>query len=290
MKFAFILKEKANFAVAFMCRHLEVTRSGFYAWHGRPESAHGKEDRRLKVHIRAFYEASKKRYGSPRIHQDLKADGERLSRKRVGRLMREERLAARKKRRFTKTTDSGHSLPIAGNVLARGFKVSEPNQKWSGDITYLKTKEGWLYLAVLLDLFSRRVVGWSVDDSLEATGAGQALKMATSTRQVKPGLIHHTERGVQYASEDYRNQMDESKMIPSMSRKGNCWDNAVAESFFSSLKTEVGDLLKGGASRTDVRSAVSDYMSFYNSKRRHSSLGYLSPMDYETSARVGRAA
>lgn len=273
-----------------MCRILEVSNSGFYAWCSRPESARARDDRRLKVQIRASHEASKRRYGSPRIHEDLKAAGEQVSRKRIARLMREEAIAARRRRRFVKTTDSKHNLPVAPNLLERDFSAEQPNQCWVGDLTYLRTTDGWLFLAVLLDLFSRRVVGWSIHDSLETAVASRAFEMARNTRQLGPGLIHHTDRGVQYASGDYQKLLEGNEVIGSMSRKGDCWDNAVAESFLSSLKTEIGELLEGGASSAEVREAISEYMPWYNSTRRHSTLGYLSPAEFERRSAGATAA
>lgn len=286
MRFAFIQVEKANFPVVLMCRVLQVSKSGFYAWRSRPESERARVDRRLKVKIRAFHEASQRRYGSPRIHGDLKDDGEHVSRKRVARLMREEGIVGRKrKKRFVKTTDSKHHLPVAPNLLNREFTADKPNQRWVGDITCLRTTAGWLFLAVLIDLFSRRVVGWSIHDSLETAVARWAFEMARNTRLVEPGLVHHSDRGVQYASGDYKKLLEEAGVIGSMSRKGDCWDNAVAESFFSSLKAELGELLEGGASPEEVRAAITEYLSWYNSKRRHSSLGYLSPAEFERRSR-----
>lgn len=290
MRFAFIEAEKAGWPVAVMCRVLEVTTSGFYAWRKRAPSRRKREDQRLKVHVRATFSRSRKTYGAPRIHSELRDAGEAVSRKRVARLMREEGIAARKKRRFVATTQSGHGLQTPPNVIARDFKANAPNEKWAGDITYLKTADGFVYLATMMDLFSRRIIGWALSDSLETSVAARALEMALTTRHLEGPLVHHTDRGVQYASTEYRRRLEERRVTSSMSRKGDCWDNAVAESFFSTLKTEVGPVLHGGASRTEVRSAVVDYLEFYNSQRRHSTLGYVSPLQYEVSARIGRAA
>ncbi len=292
MKFAFVAAEKASFSVAFMCRHLEVSRSGFYAWQGRPESPRAKEDQRLRVSIRAAWKKSRRTYGSHRLHEDLKEDGEKLSRKRVLRLMKEDNVVGKQRRkRFVVTTDSKHQLPIAPNVLDRQFEVSEPNRAWVGDITYLRTTEGWLFLAVIIDLFSRRVVGWAIEEHMETSLVTEALAMALRRRQLDGELVHHTDRGSQYASAGYRAYLTAQGMVCSMSRKGNCWDNAVAESFFGSMKAELDSELTDGASRATARSAVADYIdNFYNTTRRHSSLGYLSPIDYEASVRVGRAA
>ncbi len=204
--------------------------------------------------------------------------------------MKEESIVARKKRKFVTTTQSNHALSTPPNVIARDFTASAPNEKWVGDITYLRTREGFLYLATLMGLFSRRIVGWALSDSLETTVASQALKMAFSTRHVEAALVHHTDRGVQYASIGYCERLGARDVVCSMSRKGDCWDNAVAESFFSTLKRELGAVLHGGTSRTEVREAVADYLDFYNAQRRHSALGYDSPVQYESSAGMGRAA
>ena len=292
MKFAFVAAEKASFPVAFMCRHLEVSRSGFYASQVRPESPRAKEDRRLRLSIRAAWKESRRTYGSHRLHEDLREDGEKVSRKRVLRLMKEDGVVGKqRRRRFVVTTDSKHTLPIAPNVLDRKFEVSDPNRSWVGDITYLRTVEGWLYLAVIIDLFSRRVVGWAIEEHMETSLVAGALAMALRRRHLDGELLHHTDRGSQYASADYRKQLDAQGIVCSMSRKGNCWDNAVAESFFGTLKAELEPETLEGASRAVARSAVADYIdNFYNTTRRHSSLGYLSPVDYEASVRVGRAA
>lgn len=290
MRFAFIQAEKANWKVAALCRALKVTRSGFYAWQRRGPSQRRREDERLRVHVRATFKRSRKTYGAPRIHDELKEAGETVSKKRVARLMKEEGIVARKKRKFVATTQSNHALSTPPNVIARDFKAFAPNEKWVGDITYLRAREGFLYLATLMDLFSRRIIGWALSESLETTVASQALEMAFATRHVEKALVHHTDRGVQYASVEYRKRLSQRDVVCSMSRKGDCWDNAVAESFFSTLKMELGAVLNGGASRTDVRSAITDYIDFYNTQRRHSALGYANPVQYEASARMRRAA
>ena len=293
MKFGFIQTEKAVYPVRVLCRTLLVSASGFYAWCRRGLSRRAQEDAALKVEIRAAHTASGKRYGSPRIHEDLKADGQRVGRKRVARLMQEEGIEGQRKRRFRVTTDSRHSLPVAANQLNRNFTASAPNKIWVTDITYIWTREGWLYLAAILDLFSRRVVGWSMDSYLDRTLALDALAMALKTRRPEPGLLHHSDRGVQYASADYQSQLRERGMVCSMSRKGDCWDNAVAESFFSTLKAE---LVHGSdyVSRSQARASVFEYIEvFYNGRRRHSALGYVSPVEHEhaaAQARRGEAA
>ena len=292
MKFAFVAAERAHFSVAFMCRQLEVSRSGFYASQRRRESPRAVEDQRLRVGIRAHWKRSRRSYGSHRLHEDLKHDGEKVSRKRVLRLMRADNIVGKqRRRRFVVTTDSDHALAVAPNVLDRKFDVEQPNRAWVGDITYLRTVEGWLYLAVVIDLFSRRVVGWAIEEHMETSLVAGALEMALRRRQVGGQLLHHSDRGSQYASAEYRQTLDARGMVCSMSRRGNCWDNAVAESFFGTLKAELEYENTEGASRAVARSAVADYIdNFYNTTRRHSSLGYLSPIDYEASVRVGRAA
>jgi transposase InsO family protein len=242
VKFAFIASKEVAFPVLAMCRALGVTRSGFYAWSKRPKSARAQADERLAVEIAATYAKSHKRYGSPRIHRALRKRGVRVGAKRIARLMRERSIMARQKRRFRRTTDSNHTSPIAPNVLQRDFEPAAPNQAWAGDVTYIATSEGWLYLAVLLDLFSRRVVGWAMSTSNDTALALAALRSAVRARHAVPvGLVHHTDRGSPYASDDYRKALAERGMIQSMSRTGDCWDNAVAESFFASLRAELVD-------------------------------------------------
>lgn len=229
----------------------------------------------------SIYTETCRRYGSPRIHRELRSKGHWVGRKRVARLMIERGLKARHKRRFRTTTDSRHGLPIAPNVLQREFTASTPDTVWVTDITYIGTQEGWLYLAVVLDLFSRRVVGWSMSDRITRQLALDALTMGLSLRQPHRGLLHHSDRGSAYASDDYRKLLDDHEIVCSMSRKGDCWDNAVAESFFATLKTELV-YQTFWATRDQARTAIFEYIEvFYNARRRHSTLGYLSPLAFE---------
>lgn len=264
-----------------MCRVLEVSTSGYYDWRGRAESRRQKEDRRLVVEIKAIHKESRQTYGSPRIHDELKDRGRRCGKKRVARLMQLHGLRAKQTRRFKATTDSKHTLPVAENVLARQFTVSAPDVAWSADITYIPTRQGWLYLAVVLDLFSRRVVGWSMHKRLKRSLVLDALKMALRGRSPAPGLIHHSDRGSQYASGDYQGLLQARQMVCSMSRRGNCWDNAPVESFFSTLKRELVHHRRY-QTRAEARVDIFEYIEvWYNRLRRHSSLGYQSPAQYE---------
>nr|WP_144429551.1 IS3 family transposase [Myxococcus hansupus] len=288
VKFRFIHVEKASLSVAFLCRQLGVSRSGYYAWAKRPESQRRQRDRELSVEVAAIQQQSRGTYGSPRVHAELRARGARVSAKRVARLMRQEGLAARRRRPFARTTDSRHAHPVAPNVVARDFLPRGPNRTWASDITYIWTAEGWLYLAVVLDLFSRRVVGWSMGERIDRHLALGALNMALAGRGAP--AIHHSDRGCQYASEDYRERLAEHGVTCSMSRKGNCWDNAVVESFFSSLKMELVHT-RSFRTREEARRALFDYLEvFYNRKRLHSALGYISPVEYERTAEVRRQA
>lgn len=225
MKFAFISEEKVAFPVAVLCRLLAVSPSGYYATQGRQKSGHARRDEELAEQVAAAHTASKRRYGSPRVHAELKAAGERVGRKRVARLMREQKLAARTRRRFRKTTDSKHEFPIAPNVLARDFTASAPDEAWVTDITFLWTAQGWLYLAVILDLFSRRVVGWATSQNVDRHLALAALDRALARRRPIAGLVHHSDRGSTYASTDYRKALEARGIECSMSRKGDCWDS-----------------------------------------------------------------
>jgi transposase InsO family protein len=268
-----------------MCRVLCVSRSGFYAWRQRPPSARSREDVELGEKIDEVFKESRGRYGSPRVHVELRTHHNiRVGRKRVARLMRLKNLVARRKRRFRKTTDSNHGFAVAPNRLKRNFKVNAPNKAWVADITYLWTREGWLYLAVILDLFSRRVVGWAMADHLRAELALSALRMALLRRRPKRGLIHHSDRGVQYACDDYQAILRAHGIKPSMSRKGDCWDNAVAESFFGTMELELVDE-SDWQTHDEARAAVFEYVeAFYNGKRIHSTTAYLSPAEFERCA------
>jgi putative transposase len=281
VKFAFIAVEKAVFPVRRLCDTLRVSRAGFYAWHTRPSAARVQADARLAVEIAAIHAESRQRYGSPRVHAELADRGRRTSRKRVARLMRVRGLAARRRRRFRVTTQSRHPFPIAPNVLARQFAQTRPDQAWVTDITYIPTGEGWLYLAVILDLWSRFAVGWAMSERITDDLTLNALDMALTRRRPAQGLLHHSDRGSQYASGDYQRVLAQHGVVCSMSRRGNCWDNAVAESFFATLKLE---LVHDAAwtTREVARTELFEYLErFYNGRRRHSALGYRSPRAFE---------
>jgi putative transposase len=280
VKFAFIQAEKAAFPVTVLCRVLGVSRAGFYAAQGRPVPARARQDDHLAGQIAAIHRASRRRYGSPRVHAELHAQGLCTSRKRVARLMCRAGLAARRRRAFRRTTPAGHSRPAAPNLVARQFTAPAPNRVWVADITYFATGEGWLYLAVVLDLFSRRVVGWATSDRLGEGVALEALGMGVARRQPLPGLVHHSDRGSQYASAEYGAVLAAHGMQRSMSGLGACWDNAVAESFFATLKVELAP--DAWPTRAHLHRAVFHYIElFYNSQRRHSTLGHLSPLAFE---------
>jgi len=281
MKFAFIAEDEVAFPVAVLCRVLGVSPSGYYAWARRPASVRAHRDEELGARVRAAHAASKGRYGSPRVHAELCANGEKVGRKRVARLMKAANLAGRKRRKFRSTTDSNHAFPIAPNVLERDFTATAPNEVWVTDITSIWTREGWLYLAAILDLFSRRIVGWATSANIDRHLALSALEMALRERRPREGLVHHSDRGSTYASSDYRDALDAHGLECSMSRKGDCWDNAVAESFFATLKKELTNR-RSWPSKAELRTEVFDYIEvFYNRERRHSTLGQRSPADYE---------
>ena len=281
MRFAFIDAEKAQWPVTVQCEVLAVSCSGYYAWRGRPESPRAVEDAELLVEIKAAYETGRGVYGSPRVERELRARGRRTGRKRVARLMRQNGIVARRKRRFRKTTDSNHPHPIAPNVLERNFDVELPNTAWVTDVTYVWTHEGWLYLAAILDLFSRRVVGWAASANNDRALALSALERATSARRPARGLIHHSDRGSVYASGDYGEALTKIAAVKSMSGKGDCWDNAVAESFFATIKGEMIDH-EDYWTRAAAIAAIADYIDrFYNPCRLHSAIGYVSPIQFE---------
>ena len=284
MRFAFVAAKKAEHDVSTLCRVLKVQRSGYYAWVEREESDRAIGDRQLVVEVRAVFAEFKKRYGSPRIHHELRLRGKRVCRHRIARLMREQQLRARPRRKFVRTTHSNHGLPTPANLLDRNFTASARDRVWAGDVTFLPTHEGWLYLAVLLDLYSRRVVGWAMSERNDEALTLAALQMALDQRDPEPGLIHHSDRGTTYASGEYQDVLAQYGITCSMSRKGDCWDNAVVESFFSTLEFECADH-ETFSSRAAARRAVTEYiLGFYNPTRLHSTLGYVSPMEYERAA------
>jgi transposase InsO family protein len=274
--------EKANYPVTLMCRVLDVSRSGYYAWRDRKPSDRAQENARLAAKIAQVHKDSRGTYGSPRVHAELVAQGVEVGRNRIARIMREEGIFGRRKPRFRRTTDSNHKLPVADNVLDRNFVADEPDTGWVADITYIWTQQGWLYLAVIIDLFSRRVVGWSMAEHMRTELVLDALRAALGSRLPSvAGLVFHSDRGSQYASGDYQKALDANGITCSMSRRGNCWDNAVAESFFSTLKTElVHNVIF--LTRDSARDAIAEWIEiFYNGKRRHSSLGYATPLEAE---------
>jgi transposase InsO family protein len=276
-----IRAEKANFPVAFMCRQLKVSTSGYYAWEARPVSQRQQDDERLLPKIKDAHKASRGTYGSPRIHDDLTEQGETVGRHRVARLMHENGIAARPLKKFRNTTDSKHDLPVAPNLLERHFEAEATDQVWVSDITYIWTARGWVYLAIIVDLFSRRVVGWALENHMRTELLLKALEMAKGRRKISPGLIFHSDRGVQYASNDFRQALSNLGIIQSMSRKGDCWDNAVAESFFAIIKRELVRKCLW-LNQKSARAAIHEYIEvFYNRRRKHSTNGNLSPVEYE---------
>jgi transposase InsO family protein len=281
VKFAFIRVEKAQFPVSVLCDVLDVSRSGFYAWLTRPLAERTTDDARLTIEIGTAHKRLRGIYGSPRIHRELKAKGHRVGKKRIERLMRENGIQGRQKRRFRRTTDSKHAQPVAPNVLDRDFATDAPNEAWVTDVTYVATDEGWLYLAAILDLFSRRVVGWATSAINDRALALDALRAAVRLRRPLPGLVHHSDRGSPYASDDYRDALRARGIVASMSRKGDCWDNAVAESFFATLRAEHLDHVRF-ETRAAAAASLTDYIDgFYNTVRRHSYLDYVSPIEFE---------
>jgi transposase InsO family protein len=284
MKYQFIAEHRQDYPVSTMCRVLEVAVSGFYAWLKREPSRRSQQNTGLGEQIVRIYQQNRQVYGSPRIHAVLHAEGQRCGKKRVARLMRELGLSARPRQHRTRTTDSQHEQPVAPNLLNREFTATAPNTKWVADITAIWTTEGWLYLAVVLDIYSRLVVGWAMDAHRDEALVEQAARMALAQRQPEPGLLHHSDRGSQYTATDYRELLSQSGIVMSMSGKGECYDNALMESFCGTLKSECVDR-QSFASRAQARLVIFEYLEvFYNRQRLHSSLGYLSPVTYELRA------
>ncbi len=281
MRYRFIRDHTPQYPVAVQCQVLQVPRSGYYAWRRCPESARVQEDQRLLTHMTTIHTASKKTYGSPRVLAELRKLGESCGKHRVARVMRQHGLVAKQRRKYCATTNSAHDLPVAENVLNRQFSPAAPNQAWVSDITYVPTGEGWLYLAAIMDLAFRGIVGWAMSSRIDRVLVCDALTDAVQRRHPAPGLIHHSDRGSQYASHDYQDLLTQQGLIPSMSRKGNCWDNAPMESFFHSMKVEwLHD--QTFRTRAEARQAIFTYIEvWYNRQRLHSSLGYRSPEQYE---------
>lgn len=267
--------------MAWMCRKLGVSRSGYYAQKHRKPSRRKREDDVLVKKIQAVHKNSRETYGSPRVLEDLREQGLDIGRRRVARLMKENGITGTPPKRFKRTTDSTHGLAVADNILNREFTVDAPDKVWATDITYVRTWEGWLYLAVIIDLFSRRVVGWSMATHMRTSLVTGALDMALGLRLPSPDMLHHSDRGSQYASHDYRDALRAQGISCSMSRKGDCWDNAVAESFFATLKKELL-YRRPWPSVREARGAIAEYIEvFYNRQRKHSTLGYVSPAQFE---------
>ena len=276
-----------NFSITVMCKFMKVSRSSYYEWLGKPEcNKRQRQDKRLLEMISTIFTESRSTYGSRRIKKKLSNQEITASRRRIIRLMQESSLVCKTKRKFKATTDSKHNKPIAPNLLERKFNVLQPNHYWVGDITYVPTEEGWLYLATVIDLYSRAVVGWSMSSNMKADLVNDALLMAIWKRKPPKGLVWHTDRGSQYASDSHRKIIKDHHIIQSMSRKGNCWDNAVAESFFHSFKTELTHQCKF-KTREEARLAIFEYIEvFYNRIRIHSANNYLAPMEYEAAQKA----
>jgi len=285
MRFTFIDAKKAEFPISRMCTVLGVSPSGFHAWTDRPACQRQRQDMVLLAHVRSAFKLSNGTYGSPRMTRELQDDGHPVGRRRTARLMRENGLVARQKRRFKRTTDSEHTWPVAPNLLDQVFQAEAPDQKWGVDISYIWTQQGWLYLSVVLDLFSRRIVGWATSDRLHKALALSALRKALVMRQPTAGLIHHSDRGSQYCAVDYQAELRRNGISISMSGKGNCYDNAMVETFFKTIKSEL-IWRTSFQTRQDAQQAIARYIDgFYNPVRRHSALDYQSPVQFENRAR-----
>lgn len=281
MRYHFIEVEKAHFPVTWLCRVLQVSRSGYYDWQGRPPSRRAQEDERLLVKIRGIHRGSRATYGSPRIHDALRDEGERCGEHRVARLMRVNAIRAKTVRKFKATTNSNHDYPVAENLLAQDFTATGPNQRWVSDITYVWTREGWLYLAVVLDLYSRAIVGWAMERRMTSQLVRDALVMALWRRGTIQGLLLHSDRGSQYAADDYQQLLRVNGITCSMSRKGNCYDNAAMESFFGTLKQELV-YHEDYSTRAEAKASIFEYIeTFYNHQRKHSAINYQAPMVFE---------
>lgn len=281
MKCAWIAKHSNEFPVAVLCRFMAISRSRYYDWLNAPKTEREKENEQLLAILTALFQKGRRTYGTRRLKKEFAKLGHVVSRRRIGRLMNQAGLACKTKKKFKATTDSKHNKPIAPNLLDRQFTVSQPDRYYVGDITYIATEEGWLYLAVVIDLFSRKVVGWSMDSRMKAKLVNNALLMALWKRKPEKRLIWHTDRGSQYASDSHRAILREHHVVQSMSRKGNCWDNSVAESFFHTLKTELIHHCQF-RTREEAKRAIFEYIEvFYNRERLHSANDYLSPVDYE---------
>ncbi len=281
MRYAFIEAHRGTWPIAIQCRVLAVSRSGYYEWRRRPVSERAKRRESLTAQIREFHVGHHASYGSPRVFRELRARGDRVNEKTVAKVMRDAGIQAKSQRKFrVTTTDSNHAQPVAENVLNREFTAEKRNQKWVADITYIATLEGWLYLAAVIDLFTRKVVGWSMSERIDSRLVVDALEMAVSRELPDAGLVAHSDRGVQYASEHYQVMLTQHDIKCSMSRKANCWDNAPAESFFATLKKELVHH-ETYATREAARVSLFDYIEvFYNRERRHSALGYVSPLAF----------
>jgi putative transposase len=284
MRFRLVDRAKAEFPVQRMCNLLGVSTSGYFAWKTRPACRRQREDMVLLAYVRSAFALSNRTYGSPRMTRELQDEGLEVGRRRTARLMRDNGLRARQKRRFKRTTDSEHAWPLAPNLIDQDFQAERPDEKWGADISYVWTREGWLYLAVVIDLFARRVVGWAVSDRLHRELALAALRKALLVRRPPAGLIHHSDRGSQYCSIDYQAELRRHGILISMSGKGNCYDNAMVETFFKTLKSELvwRTIFH---TRAEAQRAIARYIDgFYNPVRRHSALAYVSPAQFERQA------